>query len=294
MKNLPHHFLTACKGLGRHLAMTISSASAVTVTLVLISIFVLLAGNIDNFTLNVENSLKIHASIDQIKTEKEITQMQSQIKKMQGVKSVQYSSKEEEMATLIEENGAVFGRYKEHNPMPAAFVIEVKQASDIPLLTDRLNQLEGIEKAQYGGESIENMIEIFDAVRTGGAMFVAALSLLAIFLIHNTIKMSIYTRSTEISIMRNVGATNWYIKTPFMFEGMMIGIIGAIIPIVLTCIGYGAIYDLFQGKLVSNMFVMQEPFPFTMYISIALIISGAVVGMLGSFFAVTKYLRWRR
>lgn len=294
LRNIPHHFITALKGLGRHFAMTLSSASAVMVTLILISMFILIAGNVDNFAMNVEGSLKIHASIDKIKTEKEIETMESEIKKMQGIKSIAFSSSEDELNSLIDENGSVFSRYKESNPMPAAFVIEVDQASDIPAITTKLNEIDGIDKAQYGGETVEDMIKVFETLRNGGTVFVLVLSFLAVFLISNTIKMTIYTRNTEISIMRNVGATNWYIKTPFMFEGMMIGIIGSIIPILITCIGYHFLYDSMNGMMVSNMFMLQKPFPFTAYIAVLLMVCGALVGVLGSFFAVTKYLRWRR
>ena len=154
--------------------------------------------------------------------------------------------------------------------------------------------MDGIEKAQYGGESIKDMIDTFETIRYGGAVFVLALGVLAVFLITNTIKMTIYTRQTEISIMRNVGAGNWYIKTPFMFEGMLIGIIGALLPVILTVFGYGFLYDFFGGQFMSSMFVMQKPYPFTLQIAGILLLSGAAVGIIGSFLAATKYLRWRR
>lgn len=294
MKQIPHHFISALKGLGRHFAMTFSSASAVMVTLILIAMFVLITGNMNEFALHVEGSLKIHASIDSIQTEKDIEKMQKDIKAIQGVKAIEYSSSEDELASLIDDNGSVFTRYKDRNPMPAAFVVEVNQASDIPTITKKLNDMDGIELAQYGGEQIDDMIKIFEALRIGGSIFVLVLSLLAIFLISNTIKMTIYTRNTEISIMRNVGATNGYIKTPFMFEGMLIGMIGALIPILLTCVGYSVLYRSLNGMFLSNMFVLQKPFPFLLYISLMLFACGAIVGVLGSFFAVTKYLRWRR
>lgn len=294
IKQLPHHFVTAGKGLFRHLAMTISSASAVMVTLILISLFMILAGNVDNFAMNVESSLKIHATIDKIKTKEEITTMEETIKKMDGIASVSFSSKEEELNTLIDESGSIFERYQDHNPMSDAFIIEVKQASDIPKITQALNDTEGIEKAQYGGESINNMIKTFEAVRTGGTIFVAVLGLLAIFLISNTIKMTIYTRNTEISIMRSVGATNGYIKTPFMIEGMFIGMLGAILPVILTCVGYAFLYQSMDGQFLSNMFILQKPIPFIIMISGVLFISGAVVGFIGSFLATTRYLRWHR
>lgn len=292
--SIPKHFLSALKSLKRHLAMTLSSASAVAVTLILMALFLVLAGNVDGFTKHVETNLKIHAAIDSLQTNSEITSMEKQIRALPGVSKVEFSSKKEELDILIEESGSVFSRYKEQNPMPNVFIVEVKEASQIPAITNKLNAMKGIEKAQYGGESINEMIEAFEAIRYGGSVFILALGVLAIFLITNTIKMTIYTRTTEISIMRNVGANNWYIRTPFMFEGMFIGMIGAIVPILITIIGYGYLYDFLGGHFMSSMFVMQRPFPFVWLIGGTLLGCGALVGIVGSFLAVSKYLRWKR
>lgn len=258
------------------------------------SLFFLLAGNITSFTSSVEQNLMIHASIDNIKTQEDIDKMSEDIKKMSGVKQITFSSKEEEINSLIGDNSQVFERYKESNPMPNAFIIELQDAKDIPSVTKKLNEIEGIDKAQYGGESIENIVKLLRTIQNGGAIFIVFLTLLAVFLIANTIKMTIYTRSTEIAIMRNVGATNWYIKAPFMLEGMFIGMIGAIVPIALTCFGYTYLYIEMSGHFLTNMFIMQQPEPFVLQISLVLLICGALVGCIGSFFSVTKYLRWKR
>ena len=258
------------------------------------TLFLVLAANMNSFADHVETNLKIHASIDSLQKQDEIEHMEKLIKGISGVKTVEFSSKEDELNILIEESGSVFERYKERYPMPNVFIVEVEKATDIPQITKTLNNMEGIEKAQYGGESIQDMIDTFETIRYGGAVFILALGVLAIFLITNTIKMTIYTRQTEISIMRNVGAGNWYIKTPFMFEGMLIGMIGALIPVILTIFGYGFLYDFFGGQFMSSMFVMQKPYPFTLQIAGVLFLSGAVVGIIGSFLAATKYLRWRR
>lgn len=293
-KQLPHHVKTAVVGLFRHMAMTLSSVSAVMVTLLLIAVFMMLAGNINQFAASVEGSLKIHVSVDKIATDSEIKSLEKEIKAMSGVEHVTFSSSEEELTALISENGDVFERYKDNNPMPNVFIVEVEQASLIPQLSESLNALDGVEKAQFGGETISNMVNVFDIIRKGGSLFVGALCLLAVFLISNTIKMTIYTRTTEISIMRSVGAMNGYIKTPFMFEGMFIGMLGALVPIVITWVGYSLLYHAMDGQFLTSMFVMQKPFPYVLWVSLVLLGSGALVGFVGSFFAVTRYLRWRR
>ena len=138
------------------------------------------------------------------------------------------------------------------------------------------------------------LVRAMDGIRIAGGIFVIALSVLAIFLISNTIKSAIYSRNNEISIMRNVGATNGFIKMPFMIEGMVIGMIGAIVPILITLFGYSYLYNALNGVLLISMFKMQPVIPFAIYVSVALLATGMIVGMLGSFFAVNKYLRWKR
>ena len=293
-ESLPKHFLSAIKSIGRHFSMSLSSASAVAVTLTLMSLFFIITENAFGFTKNVEADLKIHASIDNIKTEDDIKQIETKIYKIKEVKSISFSSKEEELGILVEENGDVFRRYEENNPMNNAFIVEVKEAKDIQKVTKKLNKIEGVVKAQYGGEDIQNMITVFATLRYAGALFLLGLAFIAVFLISNTIKMTIYTRHTEIAIMRSVGATNWYIKTPFMIEGMFIGIMGAIVPILITGIGYIILYNSLDGIFLSSMFILEKPFPFVYLICLALFVSGALVGIIGSFHAVNKYLRWSR
>lgn len=295
-RSLPLHFKSAVQGLIRHSATAFSAISAVSVTLVLMSLFMLLTGNISNFTHNIESDFKIHVSIDALQSEEEIAVLQEQIEGLHGVKTVEFSSKDEELRKLKEENATIFGMYEEGeaNPMRNVFIIETNTPEDIEPITTQVNALEGIKKAEYGGDGISVMIDLFEGIRNGGFIFVAALSLLAIFLISNTIKMTIYARNIEIGIMRHVGASNWFIRTPFVIEGMFIGLIGSILPVALTYFGYAYLYDILNGQFLSSMFIMQQLNPFVIEICILLAICGIVVGMIGSFLAVSKYLRWKR
>lgn len=295
IKSLPFQFRFACKGLYRHMVMSISASSAVAVTLVLMSLFMILTVNLNSFTRNIEADFKIHATIDTVVTDQGIVELEQQVKKIDGISNVVFSDKDAELEAFIKERGKVFEYHRgEGNPMRNAFIIEVSGPENIPQIKEQLEALDGIEKAQYGGDSIAIMIQAFEYVRIAGAIFVLILSLLAIFLISNTIKMTIYARHAEIAIMRNVGATNWFIKTPFMIEGMFIGMLGSIIPIVLTYFGYLALYRSMNGIFLSQMFILQPVQPIIPIICLILLACGVVVGMIGSAFAVSKYLRWKR
>lgn len=294
LTGLPKHLYSALLSLKKHLAMTISSISAVFVTLLLYAIFLIISTNINSFAMNIENELEIHASIDSVSDQTHIENLEKTIKSWDNVKNVVFSSSEDELNSLISSNGKVFERYKNKNPMPNAFLIEAKDAQSIEEITNKLNKLEGIEKAEYGGTSIQKMIDTLSFIHVGGLVFIISLLFITLFLITNTIKMSIYTRKDEIAIMRNVGAQNWFIRTPFVFEGFFIGFLGSIVPILMTYFGYSILYDSLDGKFVSSMFVLQPLYPYIWSICGLLFVGGTFVGMFGSFMAVSKYLRWQR
>ena len=159
---------------------------------------------------------------------------------------------------MIQEKGDIFSIYEgEDNPLNHAFFVSVNDSERIEMITNEILQLEMVEDAMYGGESITDLISLLNTIRFGIMVFMLLLSMLAIFLISNTIKMAIYSRNNEIMIMRNVGATNLFIKIPFMIEGMIIGLIGAIIPCILTFFGYRYLYQMMDGQLFTNVFALQ-------------------------------------
>ena len=276
--------------------MSLSAASAVTITLVLLAVFLVLAGNISLFTSSIEEDLSIHAVLStDIKEEADIQSIEKEIQSIDGVKQVRYSTPEEELELYIEEQGEEFAMFRgEENPLTGAFFITVKKADQIASITKQVQQVAGIRQAVYGGTSVSDMINMLNTVRFGGMIFIVLLALLALFLISNSIKMTIYARNREISIMRNVGATNGYIKVPFMLEGMIIGFIGSLIPCLITYFGYRYLFDVMGGQIFSNMFSLQPVMPFTLEICAILIVAGMLVGLFGSFFSTTKYLHWKR
>lgn len=289
-------------GVGRHWAMSISSAIAVTITLVIISIFLLLTWNVNHFTQNIESSLDIYASVD-YDAEGNEAALKKKIEAIDGVESVELSSKDQEFEAYLnsftdEKTKEAFEPFRDDNPMHDAFYVTASDGSKITSIADTLEQMrkngEGIYQVNYGGQGTISLVNAMASVRQVGLVLVIGLMLLAIFLIQNTIKLTITARSTEIEIMRNVGASNGFIRSPFLIEGVITGILGSVIPIVLTIWGYLALYQNYGGVLISNMFHLVEPFPFVYYVSGILLLMGIVVGFIGSWLSVTRYLRWKR
>ncbi len=297
MQNLLAHLADAWRNLIRHISLTVSSVIAVTVTLLIVGVLVVIAGNISDFTDNIESDFQIQATISPgFSEDKEIAELQAQIEQLDHVESCTFSSKEDELQELIAENGEMFRYYEgeDRNPLYDVFRIELDDNRQIDAVSEALNQMDGIVEATYGGDEITVMVSVFEAIRSGGAVFVVFLAILALLLIQNTIRMTIQARNIEIAIMRSVGASNWYIRGPFILEGMYIGILGSIIPIVLISCGYYALYQAFDGVLLSSMFVMKPMWPFIFGVCLILLLGGILVGMAGSFLAVGKYLRWKR
>lgn len=295
-KSLPYHFKSAFKSISRNVAMSISSATAVSVTLVLIMLFLIVAGNINQISRNVEQSIQIFVRIDPIVEVSNYENMQKQIEAIDHVVKVEYSDKDDQFKRFVEsdQGGKQYSIFKDDNPLYAAFYVDADEGQNVETIAKKIESIEGIFDVSFGGESASIMLDAFNTIRLAGGIFVIGLCFLAIFLISNTIKITIHARSEEIAIMRNVGADNVFIKTPFMIEGMLIGFAGAIIPIIITIFGYGYTYDLLDGVLFSSMFTLLAPFPFVYIVSLILVLLGMIVGILGSFLSVNKYLKWKR
>ncbi len=301
VRRIVRSFKEGFYGVVRHSAMAVSSASAVMITLTILCVFAIFSFNVDSITNTIEETVQISAKISfDHESDEQIKEINNQILAIEGVASTTFFTKEEELQFYIEMNAddeasrAIFDPYIEDNPFHNIYYIDLNSGEYVSEVSSKVSEIEGIDEVNYGGESTITLINALDSIRVGGLVLVLALSVLAISLISNTIKLTIYARSTEISIMRNVGATNGYIKMPFMVEGMIIGLIGSVIPIVAGSVGYVYLYDYLGGIWLSNLFKMIDPMPFVIYLSLGLLVIAMVVGLIGSFFSVTRYLRWKR
>lgn len=295
IKNFPKHCKTAFQNLWRNGVMSVSSIFAVTITLVLIAVIGVVAVNIQDVTYEIENSLTIYVKMDRSVSDKTAQAIESDIKAISGVKKVTFSSKSEELDKLIEsqndEGKKLFESYRKNNPLGAAYVVEVTDAKQINNIANKIADLKNVKEATAGGVSTTQLVDTMETIRDGGAVFVVALTIVALFMIANTIKITITSRQTEISIMRMVGASNWYIRLPYMLEGMLIGLLGAIVPILVVYFGYTAIYKS-AATMLPSIIELRAPFPFIWQCSGSLIGLGCGVGLIGSFVSIRKFLKF--
>ena len=170
LHDIPRHFKEAYHGLLRNIAMTLSSVSAVTVTLVLIAVFTVFAMNISAFTKNMESDTKIHVQIEDVIEESKIPSLQEAVEKIANVSEVTYSDKDAELDAFIEiygEHGELFESYRgEANPLKRAFIVEVDDGDEIERVTQDITKIPGIESALYGGTNVLAMMDAFNAIRS--------------------------------------------------------------------------------------------------------------------------------
>ena len=296
IKNLPKHFKESLVNLWRNGAMSFSSIFAVTITLLLIGVISVLALNVQDISANIEDGVRIYVKLERSIDENAEKEVGNQIKKLKGVESVTYSSKDEELNKLIDKQGKdgkeLFESYREDNPLGSAYEVEAKDPTKLASLAKKIQDIPNVNSVNYGGDSTQSMVTTLNTIQKAGSVFIVGLVIVALFMISNTIKITITARSTEISIMRMVGASNWYIRIPFMLEGMLIGLFGAIIPILVLVYGYGALYNYTGGSLMSSMLVLKAPMPFIRDFSFILAGLGAGVGLIGSFVSMRRFLKF--
>lgn len=282
----------------RNFAMSMSSIIAVTITLLLVGSFMIITANIESISTSIKSSLTILVKIDREIVDEDIVLLERKISNIDDVKSVSYSSKHEELQKQIDMYPQQAEYYRRHegkdNPLYDVFIVEVNDANSLNMINEQISNLKGIHSAEQGGDGVDKLVQYLNNVQSVSWGLVIVLTLLAIYLISNTIKITIYSRIDEIGIMRTVGASNSFIRTPYLVGGIIIGIIGAIVPILVMSFGYKYLYEMTGGIMMSKIFVLKPVFPFIYDLSLVLLALGVGVGFVGSFFSVTRYLRWKR
>ena len=283
----------ALKSVFRNFSLSMASILCATITLLVVSISLIIAGNVNSATNDLESELSIIVYLEKDATEKDANFLESTIGKIEGVKSVTYKSKNEWKLEMSEYNssfGTIFENYEE-NPLLDSFAIRVNDVKKLDTITEEIRKMDKVESANYGEDTVDTIISVFDVVEKVTMVVVIALIFVTAFLITNTIKLTIYSRRNEIEIMRLVGASNTAIKMPFVFEGFIIGILGSLIPVIVTIYGYIIAFEKLNGHIITDLIRLINPYNFVFYISLIIVGLGALIGMFGSLRAVRKYLK---
>ena len=285
----------AFKSVIRNFSLSLASISCITITLIIVAIAIIASFNVQNFTREIERDMTIVVFLDNDVTEQDVETIKQQIEETSNVEKYTFQSKIEIKEQMRAES-EVFDRVLEEwdddeSPLKDTFQVKVKEINKIGKTADKIKNIEKVSVVRYGEGMVDKMITAFSSIEKVTYGIVIALIIVTVFLIINTNKLTISARKREISIMRLVGASNFTIKTPFIIEGMILGLLGSIIPIGITTYGYLAFYNHFDGYLFSELIKLIKPEPFIYTTSLIVLVIGIIVGMIGSASAVKKYLK---
>jgi len=284
------------KSIWRNFSLSLASIACIVITLIVVAIAIILSYNVNNFTKAVEQDMTIVAFLDRDVTLERIEKIKDEINVLNNVENFTFHDKMEirgDMMDGSDDYKLVLEKYedRESNPLSDTFHIKVTDVNSIEKVAKEVEKIDNVKSVKYGEGMIEQLVSVFSTIRFVSIWIVGALILVTAFLIANTIKITISSRRREIEIMRLVGASNLNIKIPFIFEGLFLGIFGSVIPIILTIVGYNALYSHFNGQVISPFIQLVVPEPFSYFVSLVLLVIGILVGMFGSWRAVRKYLK---
>lgn len=283
------------KSVGRNLSLSIASISCITITLLIVAVALVASYNVENMTKLIKEDFTIVAFIDTSATDEQINELKKNIQTYKNVESVDHETKVEiadEMKNTSDSLSAIIDSWSDDtNPLYDTLLIKVKDTEKISKTADQVNELELVKEVKYGQGMVESLLSVFKVLEKAMIIAMVALVFVTLFLITNTIKITIFSRKREIEIMRLVGASNFSIKQPFVIEGFCLGFLGSLIPIAVTLYGYSALYKHFNGQLFSPFIKLVPAEPFIYIVSLILLGLGIVVGMFGSYRAVRKYLK---
>ncbi|MBX0313508.1 permease-like cell division protein FtsX [Planococcus glaciei] len=290
-RTLARHFRESLKSLGRNGWMTFASVSAVTVTLLLVGVFVMIMMNLNKVAEDLENDVEIKVFVSLEADETGTKHIERIITDMPGVESVDFSTKEEELTDLVLDFGDELSLFEQSNPLFDVFYVKASDPQQTENVAAEIAKIGNIQDVEYGEGKIQKLFEFLNTGRNVGLVLILALLFTAMFLISNTIRITIVARRREIEIMKLVGATNWFVRIPFILEGMWLGLLGSIIPIGLIAALYYNITEFTQPKLSGELVQILDFTPLVYQVSALILVMGVFIGIWGSFMSIRKFLR---
>lgn len=289
------HLRESLRSLTRNGWMTFASISGVAITLLILGMSLVMALNAQQMSNYVAGQLEVDVYLKQNVSDAQGQQLAEQVRTMPGVKSVQVVSKEEGFKDLQERLGAeyktVLSGLSEQNTLPVRLIVKAQDPRQTVPLANQLRQLPAVDQVHDGQAVVDKLFAFLDTVRNIGLVFVAALVVTTMFLISNTIKITIFSRRREIEIMKLVGATNGFIRWPFLLEGVWIGVIGALIPYAVVVGLYNAIYARVGGTFAEITFPLIPVGVLAERLALVMFGLGIVIGVWGGVMSIRRFLK---
>lgn len=301
------HLWESVLSLKRNGWMTLVSISSVTITLTLVGVFASIILNTAKLATDIENNVRINVFLRVDSTDDQETVVNDmgetvanenyhvvykQLKEIKEIESITFSSKDQQLDLLKQKMGDTWSLFEgDANPLYNTYVVDTRSPEVVREVAKKIEGINGVAKVEYGGVDTDNLFKLARNIRIWGAMATLLLLLTAVFLISNTVRTTIISRSREIQIMRLVGAKNSYIRGPFLLEGGWVGLMGAVVPAFLVYLGYDVAYKGINPSLIPQNLSMIDPTYFIPGMIAALFIIGIMIGAFGSVISMRRYLK---
>lgn len=283
------------QGMWRNRGMGLASVSSISAVLMILGIVIILILSLNNVALEVKTKFdEIQVYLDLDLESDEIDNIENSIKNIDGVLSATFLSKEQGLEIMREnfqEDSDLLDGLEEDNPLQNSYIIQLTDIKYADSVVEKIRVINGVEDIKYYKDIIDKLMLFANYIRLGGIIVIGILVLVSVFIISNTIKLTVTSRRQEINIMKYVGATNGYIRGPFIIEGLLFGFIGAIVSILLINYGYEYFFSSVNDQLYVLFTVYLVP-PSLLIKDITIIFTsiGVGIGALGSIISLKRFL----
>ena len=272
--SLAYFLAETTKSLFRNRFMTMASILTVTLSMFILGTFLCVVLNINHMASYLEDQVEMSVYMKDGLTTSQVMDIGKKLKALPELKEIKFTNKDQA-------NG---------NPLPASYRISFSNPEALKKSVDIVKKYPGVDGVQYGQDIIEQLYKIAQIIRISGIILMGFLAAAELFIISNTIRLTVFARRREIQIMKYVGATNGFIRWPFIFEGIVIGFIGSVIASIILWQGYQYVVNaIFNAGLVFVPTI--NVFPFMFYVAGIIILFGIIIGVLGSAISLRKYMK---
>lgn len=293
ISSIKHFFSSAYKSIVRNKTLSIASIITVTLTLFLFGVLLLVMVNANGLVKDIESKIELQVFLNEDVSVSQKMEIEKKLKLNEHVKEIIFITKEDALdefkEQLGEENKELVQGYEENNPLPESYVIKVDSPKSIEIIAEDIKNMDGIKQIEDDVELVNQISSFTNGIKWVGIVIIVILIPVSLFLIMNTIKLAVFSRRKEISIMKFVGATDAFIRWPFVIEGLIIGFLGSLMSVLLLNNIYFAIFNKLSGA-VKGLDII-EPNAVLLQLSVCFVLGGCAIGILGSVLSLRKFLK---
>lgn len=280
------------RSLFRNRFMAIASVLTVTLSMFILGVFLSVVLNINHMASYLENQVEMTVYLKDGLTTDQVMGIGKYLKAQPGMKEIKFTNKDQAMKEFRERMGDQQGLLDaiNGNPLPASYQMSFQTPEQLKTAAEVVAKYQGVETVQYGKDIIEQLYKVAQVIRLSGIVLIVFLAGAELFIISNTIRLTVFARRREIQIMKYVGASNGFIRWPFLFEGMVIGFLGSGFASLILWEGYKMVVS--EMASAGLVFIPMIPlWPFMGYTTLIILAAGIVIGVMGSAISLRKYMK---